>query len=209
MSGLRERKKRQTRDAIAAAAAELFAERGFDAVTVDDVARRADVSRQTVFNYYPSKEQMLFDRDDEVEAALLAAVRDRPPGAPLVGVFRAHTRAFWTRLDSILKDGPLPPGFWEIVESSPALRDYLEATFARHAGVVARQLAVERKLPDDDPICHAQARALCGVNAAILTCGLRRLTRGDDPRLTVTETLVQADHAYDLLEHGLDGVGRP
>jgi AcrR family transcriptional regulator len=208
VSGLRERKKRQTRDAIAHAAAELFAERGFDAVTVDDVARRADVSRQTVFNYFPSKEQMLFDRDDEVEAALLAAVRDRPDGAPLVGVFRAHTKEFWTRVESVLRHGPLPRGFWEIVEPSPVLRDYLEATFARHAGVVARQLALERNLPDDDPICHAQARALCGVNAAILTCGLHRLTRGDDPQLTVTDTLALADQAYDLLEHGLDAIER-
>ena len=205
MSGLRERKKRQTRDAIARAAADLFAQHGFDAVTVEDVARAADVSRQTVFNYFPSKEQMLFDRDAEVEAALLAAVRDRPGGTSLVSVFRAHTRSFWTRLDTVLRDGPLPPGFWEIVEPSPTLRDYLEATFARHARVIARQLASERNLPEDDPICHAQARALCAVNAAILTCGLHRLTRGDDAQSTVTDTLTQADRAYDLLEHGLAG----
>jgi len=205
MSGLRERKKRQTRDAIARAAADLFAQHGFDAVTVEDVARAADVSRQTVFNYFPSKEQMLFDRDAEVEEALLAAVRDRPGGTSLVSVFRAHTRSFWTRLDTVLRDGPLPPGFWEIVEPSPTLRDYLEATFARHARVIARQLASERNLPEDDPICHAQARALCAVNAAILTCGLHRLTRGDDAQSTVTDTLTQADRAYDLLEHGLAG----
>jgi hypothetical protein len=147
---------------------------------------------------------MLFDRDAEVEAALLAAVRDRPNGASLVGVFRAHTRAFWNRLDRVLSEGPLPPGFWEIVELSPPLRMYFEATFARHAQTVARQLAAERNLPQDDPVCHALARALCGVNAAILTCGLHRLTRGDDPRGTVSDMLAQADQAYDLLEHGLE-----
>jgi AcrR family transcriptional regulator len=203
MTGLRARKKRQTREAIAQAAAQLFARDGFDSVTVDDVARAADVSRQTVFNYFPSKEQMLFDRDEQIEATLLAAVRDRPAGTSLVSAFRAHTRAFWIRLEHGLRDGPLPHGFWEIVERSPALRDYAEATFARHARVVARQLADERQLPDDDPVCHALARALCGVNVATLICGLQRLTRGDDPPAVVADMLVQADRAYDLLEHGL------
>src|ERR1700744_3178525 len=113
MVGLRERKKLQTREAIAQAAAELFARHGFESVTVEDVARAANVSRQTVFNYFPSKEQMLFDRDAEVEAALLAALRARLPGTSPVSVFRAHTRAFWTRLDSALSQGPLPHGFWE------------------------------------------------------------------------------------------------
>jgi AcrR family transcriptional regulator len=206
VTGLRERKKRQTRDAIAQAAAELFSARGFESVTVDDVARAVDVSRQTVFNYFPSKEQMLFDRDAEVEAALIAAVRDRTSDTSLVDVFRAHTRACWTTLDTVLKEGPPPHGFWEIVQRSPALRDYAEANFARHARSVARQLAHERQLPQDDPICHALARALCGVNVAILTCGLSRLIRGDDASGVVGEMLAQAEHAYDLLEYGFGEV---
>jgi AcrR family transcriptional regulator len=204
MTGLRERKKRQTREAITRAAAELFARNGFDSVAVDDVARAADVSRQTVFNYFPAKEQMLFDRDAEVEAALLGAVRDRPAGTSLVSALRAHTRAFWITLEAALGEGPLPHGLWEIVERSPALRDYAEASFARHARTLALQLADERQLPDDDPVCHALARALCGVNVAMLTCGLGRLTRGDDPPGVVGDILVQADRAYDLLEHGLE-----
>lgn len=207
MAGLRERKKLQTREEIAQAAARLFAAHGFEAVTVDDVASAANVSRQTVFNYFPTKEQMLFDRDAEVEAALLAATRDRADGKALLSAFRGHTRAFWTRLDSVLRQGPLPHGFWEIVEPSPALRDYLEATIARQAIAVAQQLAAQRSRPEDDPICHAIARALCGVNAAILTCGLHRLNRGDDPHRTVTEMLAQAEEAYDLLEHGLELLG--
>jgi AcrR family transcriptional regulator len=204
MSGLRERKKLETRETIAQAAATLFAERGFAAVTVDDVAAAANVSRQTIFNYFPTKEQMLFDRDAVVEAALLAATREQSTGAGLVDGFRTHTRGFWTRLDSILRNGPLPPGFWEIVEPNPDLRDYLEATFARQAGSVARQLAAERGRPEDDPFLHALARALCGVNSAILTTGLHRLTRGDDPHKTVNEMLEAADQAYDLLQHGIE-----
>jgi AcrR family transcriptional regulator len=206
MTGLREDKKRRTRETIAQVAADLFAERGFESVTVGDVARAADVSRQTVFNYFPSKEQMLFDRDAEVEAALVAAVRDRAPGTSLLAAFRTHTQGFWARLQSVLDEGPLPHGFWEIVQRSPALRDYAEAMFARHAQAVARQLAQERGVADDDPVTHAIARALCGVNAAVLVSGLDRLVGGEAARRVTADMIAQASRAYDLLEHGLGDV---
>jgi len=206
MTGLREDKKRRTRETIAHVAADLFAERGFESVTVGDVARAADVSRQTVFNYFPSKEQMLFDRDAEVEAALVAAVRDRAPGTSLLAAFRTHTQGFWARLQSVSDDGPLPHGFWEIVQRSPALRDYAEAMFARHAQAVARQLAQERGVADDDPVTHAIARALCGVNAAVLVSGLDRLVGGEAARRVTADMIAQASRAYDLLEHGLGDV---
>ena len=211
MTGLRESKKRRTREAIAQAAADLFHERGFAAVTVDDVARAADVSRQTVFNYFPTKEQMLFDREDEIGAALLALVRDRPDGASLVAAFRGHTRGFWQRFGRILAGGGNTHGFWEIVESTPALRDYAETSFARQTISVGQELAREWDRPVDDPTCHSLARALCGVNVAILTCGLGRLTAGEDHSAVVGDMIERADQAYDLLEQGLAGYvpGRP
>jgi AcrR family transcriptional regulator len=205
VTGLREDKKRRTRETIARAAVDLFAEHGFESVTVDDVARAAHVSRQTVFNYFPTKEQMLFDREAAVEAALVGAVRDRPAGVSLVDAFRGHTHGFWERLRPILDAGPLPPGFWEIVGRSPALRDYAETTFARGARAVARQLARERRAPDDDPVSHGVARALCGVNAAMLVSGLDRLVDGEPAARVIDETLARADRAYDLLARGLDG----
>jgi len=203
MTGLRESKKRRTREAIAQAAADLFHEHGFAAVTVDDIARAADVSRQTVFNYFPTKEQMLFDRDEEIRAALLALVRGRPDGNSLVAAFRGHTRGFWQRFGRILAGGGNTHGFWEIVEASPGLRDYAEASFARHAISVGQELAREWDRPSDDPLCHALARALCGVNVAILTSGLGRLTAGEDHATVVADMIEQADHAYDLVERGL------
>ena len=198
-AGLRERKKRQTRESIVRAAAELFAERGFDAVTVDEVARAANVSRQTVFNYFRSKEEMLFDRDAAVEATLIGALRKRAPGTPVVDVFRAHTEAFWRRLEAT---GMPAHEFWAIVESSPALRDYSEAVFARHARSVALVLAAERGEPEDDPGCHALARMLCGVNAATLTCGLHRIARGDDAAAVAREMVIEAQRAYGLIGGG-------
>jgi AcrR family transcriptional regulator len=205
MAGLRETKKRRTREVIAQAAADLFREHGFAAVTVDDVARAADVSRQTVFNYFPSKEQMLFDRDEEIRAAMLALTRGCPDGKALVAAFRGHTREFWERFGRILTGGGEVHGFWEIVEASPDLRDYAETSFARHAISVSQALAGEWGRPSDDPICHALGRALCGVNVAILTCGLGRLTAGENHEAVVADMIEQADHAYDLLEQGLGG----
>src|SRR5215475_4902889 len=95
--GLREHKKRQTRAAIADAAANLFAARGFRNVTVDEVASAAGVSRKTVFNYFSSKEDMLFDRDAEIRETLVAALEDRTPGTSVVDVFRELSRGDWHR----------------------------------------------------------------------------------------------------------------
>ena len=86
--GLRERKKRETRQTIRQAALQLFAERGFDAVTVTEVARVANVSQATVFNYFPTKEDLFYERMEDFEDELLAAVRTRRPGESVLSAFR-------------------------------------------------------------------------------------------------------------------------
>ena len=78
--GARERKRQETRARIVDAAAELFAERGFDAVSVMEIARHAGVVEKTVFNHFPVKEGLVFDADPPMRAALLDAVRRRPAG---------------------------------------------------------------------------------------------------------------------------------
>jgi AcrR family transcriptional regulator len=203
MTGLRETKKRHTRATIAQTAADLFRARGFAAVTVDDVAAAANVSRQTVFNYFPTKEQMLFDRQEEVLAALLALVRDQRDGASLLAAFRRHTREFWERFAVTVSGGGETHGFWEIVRASPALQDYGEASLGRQAQRVGEEIARTWSRPPDDPLCQGLARALCGVNVAVLTSGLERLTSGEDHATVVSDMLVRADEAYDVLEHGL------
>src|ERR1044072_8672949 len=86
--GLRERKKQRTREHIAETARRLFSERGFERVTVAEVARGADVSEQTVFNYFPTKEDLVYWRLGTFEAQLLEAARERPPGEPVLAAFR-------------------------------------------------------------------------------------------------------------------------
>src|SRR5258708_14847985 len=92
--GLRETKKRRTRETIVAAAMELFAARGFDAVTVAEIARAAGVSEKTVFNYFPAKEDLVFEGGQERRAALIEAVRNRPAAASLLQPCRPHTMLF-------------------------------------------------------------------------------------------------------------------
>src|SRR5919204_2779059 len=86
--GLRERKKQQTRLHIADTARRLFVDRGFEEVTVADVAREADVAVATVFNYFPTKEDLFYSGMESFEAQLLASVRDRPAGESVLAAFR-------------------------------------------------------------------------------------------------------------------------
>jgi AcrR family transcriptional regulator len=86
--GLREQHKRRTREAIGVAAMSLFFQHGYDSVTVADVARLAGVSVATVFNYFDTKEDLFFDEVDPLRAALVAAVRNCPPGESVLAALQ-------------------------------------------------------------------------------------------------------------------------
>src|SRR4051812_42996145 len=121
--GLRERKKRATRDAIAATARRLFAERGFDAVTVAEIAAAADVSEKTVFNHFAAKEDLVFGGGEARLAELQAAITHRPAGTSVLDVFRASSEAM---LDTIAAgEGPDRLVVPRIVRDSPTLQKRL------------------------------------------------------------------------------------
>jgi AcrR family transcriptional regulator len=200
MTGLRERKKRQTREAIAAAAIELFQARGFDAVTVADVAVAADVSKKTVFNYFPAKEDLVFHRREERIAALIDAVRTRPAGTPLLEPFRASTLAF---IDQVER-GPVD----EIVAiprlmQSRALRERLFIMWEQEAAVLAELIAQERGLPDDALEASVVARTLAWTHRSVFRTAFRRLLAGEDQRLVARQLRAEAERAYDLVARGL------
>src|SRR5437764_8231317 len=94
--GLRESKKQQTREAIAGTAMGLFATRGFDHVTVAEVAAAAGVSEKTVFNYFPTKEDLAFAGRDEGIGQFVAAIAERSPGTSVLEVFRGLTHQILT-----------------------------------------------------------------------------------------------------------------
>src|SRR5437588_10642786 len=85
--GLRQRKKQRTKELIAATARRLFVERGFEAVPVAEIARAAEVSEATVFNYFPTKEDLLYSRLEAFEQELLSNIRERAPGESVLDAF--------------------------------------------------------------------------------------------------------------------------
>jgi AcrR family transcriptional regulator len=137
--GRRERKKAATPRAIADAALELFSARGYDQVGVREVAEAADVSTATLFKHFPGKEALVFDDDVDDEAALVAAVRDRPAGHGIVAALREHLRAGLGPVD----DDPRRQRFLALLESSAALRDYSRRRWLRHEPALTAAIVEE------------------------------------------------------------------
>src|SRR4051794_35897847 len=138
-TGLRERKKQQTREQIARVAMKLFLKRGFDAVTVAEVAKAANVSEKTVFNYFPAKEDLVFPNGEARWAELVDRIRDRPPGASLVEPFRAATHDY---LDQVATgDVAELTARPRLVLQSEALRARLYAWWEKEAALLAPVVA--------------------------------------------------------------------
>ncbi|MFF4952428.1 TetR/AcrR family transcriptional regulator [Streptomyces chattanoogensis] len=179
-TGRRERKKAQTRQALADAATRLFTERGFDNVGVREVAEAADVSLSTLFKHFPSKEALVFDLDADIESSLVAAVRDRAPGQSVLHALRDHLERTRTAVPT---DDPT----FVLVESTPALRDYARRMWSRHEKALAAALAEATGLAPDDLAVTGLARF------ALETPGLARAS--DDPARAVRDL-------FALLEQG-------
>src|SRR5436190_8036524 len=130
--GRRERKKLQTRQLLADTARRLFAERGFEQVSVAEVAREADVAEATVFNYFPTKEDLVFSGLERFEDELLAAVRDRPHGESILqafGRFVLEPRGFLAAGDEQSAQRLLEVS--RMIARSPALLAREQQVFAR------------------------------------------------------------------------------
>jgi AcrR family transcriptional regulator len=203
--GLRERKKRQTREAIAATAMRLFAARGFDAVTVADVARAADVSEKTVFNHFPTKEDLVLSRSSEGRAALVDAVRSRPPGTSVVDPFRAATAAWLDRVarEPVRSTIAVP----RLVRTSRSLRMHLFIGWEEQAALLAPLIAEAMGEPPGGVVAEAATRSLTWTHRAAVRTTHRRLLAGEDKAAVAADVRAQADRAYDLLEAGYAGLG--
>jgi AcrR family transcriptional regulator len=204
VTGLRERKKLQTRQHIADTALRLFIERGFDTVTVDEVARAAEVSKKTVFNYFPTKEDLVFGHAEEREALLVALVRERAPGVSLADAFRDHAIDFLHRLAAGA------PGFQhgtklQLINSSPSLQRRAHETHTKQAHAVARALAEITNAPESDPLPLIVAHTILGAHRAFFLECHRRLAAGDPPAKVAAELDAHVHRIYELLAHGLAG----
>jgi AcrR family transcriptional regulator len=163
---LRERKKQRTRALIADAAARLFAERGYEAVAVVDVARAADVSEQTVYNYFPTKQDLVLDRDEQLRDRLTDLVRTRPPGVSPAAAIRDEALSFVTELRSLTPE-QLRGGLGHLAAISPTIRRLSLEMTDRHADAVAAALA---------PCGSAAERAVAMLHAVALTWVFQTIT---------------------------------
>ena len=167
-SDRRSRKRLATRQGISNAATRLFVERGFDRVTVDEIAAAADVGRMTVFNHFPRKEDMFFDRDEEGREILRDALRRRDPRVGPIEAYRllAHRLA--------IEDSPFvrftagSQGFIETIEGSETLKARARAIRDELAQVVAAALSecVGRDPPD--PAAYLAAGLLLATGSVAL-----------------------------------------
>lgn len=143
--GLRERKRRQTRERIASAALTLFLERGFEATTVDDIAAAAEVSKRGFFDYFPTKEDVVAAWQDEFSNALLAAVAARPAKEPLTRVVEEALTS--TILDAI---NPQSLAIGKLIKTTPALRARDHLKYAKLEQKLHDALAARTKGKPDE-----------------------------------------------------------
>jgi AcrR family transcriptional regulator len=206
VSGLRERKKQQTREAIAETARGLFVERGFEAVRVAEVARAADVSEKTVFNYFPTKEDLVFWRLEAFEAEILGAVRERAPGESALAAFR---RFVLTPRGLIDEDDPaareLLHGITRMITSSPALVAREQQVFLAFTDSLARLLAEETGAAPGDIEPWVAANAMMGVHRALVRLSRERVLAGATTNELQGELTAAGERALQALEAGLGG----
>jgi AcrR family transcriptional regulator len=174
-SDLRTRKRLATRQGISNAATRLFLERGFDHVTVDDIAAAADVGRMTVFNHFPRKEDMFFDRDEEVRAMLREALRQRDPAIGPIETLRLLAHRLVAQDSPYVSFSAGSQGFIETIEGSATLKARARAIRDEIGQVVTAALAECADGDAADPAAHLAASLLLA---------------------TWTSALIQAHRAY-------------
>ena len=173
--GLRERKKARTRRVIADAAARLFAERGYEQVAVSEVAREAEVSEQTVYNYFQTKEQLVTDRDQLVQDELSRRIRARAPGTTPAAAIRDFV------LDTVEGIRRIPAEQWRgelgfLAAISPTVHRLSLEMSDRQATALATAIAETEAVAPET--ARLRVIALAGVFQIIITEAGRRTLEG-------------------------------
>jgi AcrR family transcriptional regulator len=204
--GLRARKKRAAREAIAATARRLFAERGFDAVTVAEVAAAADVSEKTVFNHFATKEDLAFAGRERGLTQFVAAIADRPPGRSVLDVFREMTH---TVLDEAVAGGDEDLlAVARIIRGSRALQERLTVGWESGADAITAAVAETAGADDGDLVPAIVARTLWFTHRSTFLAALQGLLADENRDQLAARLRVAADRAYDQLAAGLADYGR-
>jgi AcrR family transcriptional regulator len=198
--GLRERKKEQTRRTIADAARRLFAERGFEGVTVAEVAREADVSEGTVFNYFPTKEDLFYSGMESFEAALVEAVRARPAGESVLAAFR---RFVLDQSSGLSERADVIEAVARVIDSSPTLQAREREIVADYTTALAELLAEETGAGPNDVEPRVVAAALMGAQRALVAQVRASVLAGVRGQRLVRSLRTQGKRGFARLEAGL------
>jgi AcrR family transcriptional regulator len=207
-TGLRERRKRATRQMLIDTASDMFLKRGFDAVTVAEIAEVCEVSPTTVFNHFPTKESLVLDLPDDLLAELQAALAD-PGTTPLEGMVRIlageldHLTSWLEAQDDNAWAAEAVQRFEAMVRDTPALQAHHRNMLQQMTAAACEVLAKRAGLDPHDPEPQIVATALIGLWSVQVNSSCKYLDglRGPaDVRDAVTDEVRRAAH---LLETGL------
>ncbi|MFI9504306.1 TetR/AcrR family transcriptional regulator [Nocardia sp. NPDC052566] len=199
--GLRARKKQQTRENISHQATLLFLERGFDKVTIAEVATAAEVAKMTVTNYFPRKEDLALDLGEVFVEQLAATVREREPGeSALAALRRAYAAAVAEQSPVVGFSGP---EFARMIADSPALLARIREFHEEREAALARVLATETGAAPGDIVPRVAAAQLGGVHRVLFEETMRRTLAGESNDAIARALAGYVTDAFDALDPSL------
>jgi AcrR family transcriptional regulator len=191
--GLRDRKKRLTRQAISDVATRLFLARGYEHVTIAEIAEAAGVAKMTVTNYFPRKEDLALDVADDFVALLATAVADRPAGERVLAALDRRYAEAVARRDALVGFAGEP--FVRLVEDSPALTARLRELHELRERALAARLAAERGTGPEEVAVRVLAAQLTGAYRVLFGEAFRLIRAGhgeDEVAAALTEAGARA-----------------
>jgi AcrR family transcriptional regulator len=204
--GLRERKKAKSRLAISNIATKMFIERGFDDVTVAEVAAAADVSVATIFNYFETKEELFFDREGDIIEEQRRFIAERKAGETITSVLHGKfLAAIEAGMPQMMTHGA---SFLRTIDGSSALRARLRLGYEKAEAALAETFAEETEAVAGDPTPQIVAAMLVAVQRTLLESASAAALRGDAVAPTKRKLRQACDRAFELLEGGIRGYGK-
>jgi AcrR family transcriptional regulator len=196
--GLRERKKARTRELIIERAMALFDERGFEQVTIADIAAAADIAPRTFFSYFPSKDAVVYHDFDDFYTAFRARVRGRPEGVSTLDVLRAFVAEVVQEMDP---SDPAERCRRRVIDGSASLQQHDRELIRQFEQVLADGLAEDLGVERDSPRARVAAAAAAGA--------LAELERVFDKRNPPADPMAAFDEVFAFVRGGLDALATP
>jgi AcrR family transcriptional regulator len=199
-TGLRDLKKARTRRLIADTAARLFAERGYERVAVSDVAREAEVAEQTVYNYFPTKERLVTDREEQVQDRLCDLIRSRPPAVTPAAAIRGFV------LEAVAGIRGIPPEIWRgelgyLAAISPTVHRLVLELADRQAAALAAAIGDTTAVAPE--VARLQGIALAAVFQIIISDAGQRTRDGQSQSQIADELRPVVENILDELDRWL------